>query len=349
MTSVLEAAAEAYSGLVQAPPPGGVAVLRAPAPADPAVWSAEHRATVLRAIETHGAVLLRGLAVDTPEAVEAVARALGVEPVEERERFAGRRTYRPGVQGSSEWPADEPMCMHHELSYAAEVPSVAVFGCLTAPPEGGATAVADGHEVLRALPAGLVDRFARQGWQLTRTYREVGVAWTEAFGTDDPARVAEYCAASGIEHTWLPDGALRTRQRRSAVSDHPVSGTPLWFNQIAFLNELTLDPMIREYLTDVYGADALPFTTAYGDGTPIPAEVIATIDTAYRGATRREPWQAGDVLLVDNIRMAHSREEYRGEREIVVILGDPTRLPGHVMEPNRPQHPLSAPPRETPA
>ncbi|MFD7864530.1 TauD/TfdA family dioxygenase [Streptomyces sp. NPDC057682] len=334
MTSVLEATAETGHGPVPAPPPGQVAVVRVPAPDDAAGWAAEHRTTVLRAVAEHGAVLLRGLAVDSPEAVEAVARALGVDPMEERERFAARRRYRPGVQGSSEWPPDEPMCMHHELSYAAEVPALALFGCLTAPAEGGATAVADAHEVLRALPAGLVDRFAREGWQLTRTYREVGVAWTEAFGTDDPDRVAAYCASAGIEHTWLDDGALRTRQRRSAVREHPVSGTPLWFNQIAFLNELTLDPMVREYLTEVYGPDSLPFTTAYGDGTPIPAEEIATVNDAYRDATRREPWQAGDVLLVDNIRMAHSREEYRGEREIVVILGNPAWLPGHVMDPH---------------
>jgi len=334
MTSVLEATAEADHSPVPAPPPGGVAVLRAPAPDDAASWAARHRTTVLRALADHGAVLLRGLAVATPGAVEAVARALGVDPAQERERFAARRTYHPGVQGSSEWPAEEPMCMHHELSYAAEVPALAVFGCLTAPREGGATAVADAQEVLRALPAGLVARFAREGWRLTRTYREVGVAWTEAFGTDDRARVAEYCAASGIEHEWLDDGALRTRQRRSAVSDHPVSGRPLWFNQIAFLNELTLDPMIREYLTDVYGADSLPFTTTHGDGTPISAEVIATINQAYQDTTRREPWQDGDVLLVDNIRMAHSREAYGGEREIVVILGNPTRLAGHVMDLN---------------
>ena len=31
-------------------------------------------------------------------------------------------------------------------------------------------------------------------------------------------------------------------------------------------------------------------------------------------ATAREPWQAGDLMLVDNVRTAHSREPLEGLR-----------------------------------
>jgi Taurine catabolism dioxygenase TauD, TfdA family len=40
----------------------------------------------------------------------------------------------------------------------------------------------------------------------------------------------------------------------------------------------------------------------------------------------REPWQAGDLLLVDNIGTAHSREPFKGPREVVVGMADPRRL-----------------------
>lgn len=317
---------------IVSPSPGALPVLHVPETGGDAPGRAlAHRTEVHRTVTEHGAVLLRGLGIDSPAAMARTAVALGIEPMAERERFAPRREYQPAVYSSSEWPADEPICMHHELSYAAEVPSYLLFGALTVPREGGATAVADSQEVLRALPGDLVARFARDGWQLTRTYREVGVAWSEAFGTDDPQGVEEYCRDAAIDCAWLPDGALRTRQRRAAVLDHPGNGRPVWFNQAAFLNELTLDPMIRAYLTDVYGPDSLPFNTAYGDGAPIPAEDVDAINTAYRAATRSEPWQAGDLLLLDNLRMAHSREAYEGDREIAVILGNPTRLPGHVL------------------
>ncbi|WP_425282063.1 non-ribosomal peptide synthetase [Streptomyces albofaciens] len=296
-----------------------------------AVWAERHRTAVHAAVAEHGAVLLRGLGVATPADVAAVAAALGIEAMTERERFAPRADHGDGVYGSSEWPAAEPMCMHHELSYATEVPGLLLFGCLTAPASGGRTGVADSQAVMRALPAGLVDRFTRDGWLLTRMYHDIGVSWTEAFGTGDRAEVDAYCAAAALEHTWLPGDRLRTRQRRAAVVHHPRTGAPVWFNQAAFLNERTLDPVVRDYLVDVYGPEGLPFNTAYGDGTPIDTETVETLNAAYRDATVSEPWQDGDVLLVDNLRMAHSRDPYQGARDVVVVLGDPVRLPGHVL------------------
>ena len=69
------------------------------------------------------------------------------------------------------------MCMHHELSYALEFPGLMLFACLTAPTDGGATAVADSPTVLGALPAELVERFEREGWLLTRSYNdEIGAS-----------------------------------------------------------------------------------------------------------------------------------------------------------------------------
>lgn len=106
---------------------------------------------------------------------------------------------------------------------------------------------------------------------------------------------------------------------------------PGWFNQIAFLNELTMDPAIREYLLDQYGPAGLPFTTAHGDTTPVDADTVETVNAVYDAAAFGESWRDGDVLVVDNIRMAHSREPYEGPREVAVVLGNPVRLAGHVL------------------
>ena len=38
--------------------------------------------------------------------------------------------------------------------------------------------------------------------------------------------------------------------------------------------------------------------------------------------TAREPWQAGDLMLVDNVRTAHGREEFEGPREVLVAMAD---------------------------
>ena len=162
---------------------------------------------------------------------------------------------------------------------------------------------------------------------LTRTYNdEIGASYAEAFGTDDRSAIESYCRSNAIEFEWQPDDGLRTWQRRSAVVRHPVTGQRCWFNQIAFLNEWTLAPEIREYLVDVYGADGLPFNTWFGNGDPIGADVVDLLNEVYEANTAREPWQAGDLMLVDNIRTAHSREPFEGPREVVVALADSVNL-----------------------
>ena len=50
------------------------------------------------------------------------------------------------------------------------------------------------------------------------------------------------------------------------------------------------------------------------------------LNDAYEASTVREPWEAGDLLLVDNIRTAHCREPFTGPRDVVVAMGDPVRL-----------------------
>ena len=140
-----------------------LAVLRAPRKppllrvadnGDPAAWAAAHRDALRATLLEHGALLVRGLGLRDAAAVGAVFRGLaGSGLMAEREAFAPRQTYAEGVYSSTKWPANQQMCMHHELSYTLQFPGTMMFACLTAPTEGGATAVADSPTVLNSLPA----------------------------------------------------------------------------------------------------------------------------------------------------------------------------------------------------
>jgi alpha-ketoglutarate-dependent taurine dioxygenase len=306
---------------------GRAPILLAEASGDGPNWAAEHRDALQALVAEHGSVLVRGLDLRDAAEITAVFRRLSTRLMVEKEAFARRQVYADGVYSSATWPAKQPMCMHHELSYTLEFPGLMLFACLSAPSKGGATAVADSPTVLSALPAELVARFERDGWMLTRSFNdEIGASVAEAFGTEDRWAVESYCRANAIEFAWQPDGELRTWQRRSAVVRHPVTGQRCWFNQIAFLNEWTIDPEVREYLVDMYGADGLPFNTRYGNGDPIGEDVVLLLNQVYEENTVREQWQAGDLMLVDNIRTAHSREAYEGPREILVGMADAVRL-----------------------
>src|SRR5213594_4954371 len=137
--------------------PGKPPMLRAEATGDPARWAAEHRNALRTFVAEHGSLLVRGLGLRDQAETEAVFRQLG-SLMTETEAFAPRRRYAQGVYSSSQWPPNQPMCMHHELSYALQVPSLMLFACLLAPTGFGATPVADASTVLHALPPELVER-----------------------------------------------------------------------------------------------------------------------------------------------------------------------------------------------
>ena len=301
---------------------GRPAIVQAQAADDAPRWAAEHRDALRAALLEHGALLVRGLSLRDAAGAGAVFQQLG-RTMTERESFAPRRTLAPGVYSSTKWPPNQPMCMHHESSYALELPGLMLFACLVAPQVGGATPVADSVAVLRALPAALVARFEREGWQLIRNYNaDIGASVAGAFGSDDRSTVESYCRAHSIRFEWRADGGLRTWQQRRAILPHPVSGQSCWFNQAAFLSEWTMDPEVREYLVDLFGVDGLPFRTQFGNGDPIGPEIVQAINEVYDAHTAREPWQAGDLLLVDNIRTAHAREPFEGPREVLVGMAD---------------------------
>src|SRR2546427_12500883 len=154
--------------------PGKPPMLRVEATGDAPRWAAEHRDALRAAVAERGSLLVRGLGLRDVAETEAVFRRLA-SLMTEKEAFAPRRSYSDGVYSSSTWPPNQPMCMHHELSYVHEFPCLRLFACLVAPTDGGSTPEADSPAVLRALPMELFERFEREGWLLSRKYNnEVG-------------------------------------------------------------------------------------------------------------------------------------------------------------------------------
>ncbi|KLJ01165.1 TauD/TfdA family dioxygenase [Streptomyces albidoflavus] len=290
-------------------------------------WVREHQAELRDALTRHGSLYLRGLPIASAGDFAAVRDELFAARAKYQEKATPRSDYGDDVFSSTDLPPAQAIRMHNENSYTLTFPGLLLFCCLTAPEEGGATPVADVRKVLAELPPGLVERFRQHGWALTRNYAEhISLGWRTAFATDSRADVERYCADNSIGWEWGEDDTLRTRQVRSALVRHPVTGDEVWFNHVAFWSEWALDPDIRDVLVGEFGQDGLPFNTALGDGSPLPADLVATLDAAYEKATVRRTWQPGDLLLVDNVLAAHGRDPFHGDRKIVVAMGEPVAL-----------------------
>src|SRR5438876_533965 len=122
------------------------------------------------------------------------------------------------------------MCVHHELSYASEVPSLMLFACLVAPTNGGATPLADGAAALGALPRDLFEPFERQGWLMAREQ-------PDAIGAHGPLAVASRRSAGGGQHPHRPRETAvrgtarkrrRSRRRRAAGGRGMMDAVQFW-------------------------------------------------------------------------------------------------------------------------
>ena len=70
----------------------------------------------------------------------------------------------------------------------------------------------------------------------------------------------------------------------------------------------------------------MPLNTHFGNSEPVGADVVQLLDKVYEENTVREQWQAGDLMLVDNVRTAHARESFEGPREVIVAMADAVHL-----------------------
>ncbi|WP_257139002.1 TauD/TfdA family dioxygenase [Streptomyces sp. rh34] len=310
-----------------APGRPALAVLEGIGEGDDAAWLTERQPELRRALLEHGALCLRGLPIREVEGFARIRDVLIPQDTPYREKATPRNDFGQGVYSSTELPAAQSIEMHNENSYTLTFPGLLLFACLVAPEEGGATPIADCRAVLQAIPERLRATMRETGWRLTRSYSDhLSTDWRTAFGTDDRAGVEAYCADSLIGYQWQHDGNLRTGQVRPGIITHPETGDEVWFNHLAFWNAWALDEEIRETLIDEFGPEGLPFDTAFGNGARLTAGDLADIRAAYASATLRAPWQPGDLLLVDNIRCAHGRDPFRGDRRIVVAMGQPVAL-----------------------
>jgi alpha-ketoglutarate-dependent taurine dioxygenase len=269
-------------------------------------------------LRDHGAILLRGLPVDL-DLFNQVTEAIGGDLLSYTERSTPRSAVAGNIYTSTEYPPAESIPMHNENSYSAGWPARLFFLCDTAAQTGGATPIADSNAVFRLLPPELRDRFAG-GVTYTRAFREgLGLTWQEAFQTDDPRVVEDYCARNGQTFEWTDDG-LRTRHVRPSFVDEPHTGSTVWFNQANLFHVSSLGEDVSEALLELYPEADLPRNAYFGDGTPIPAADLATIRAVYDEVSYAFPWRPGDIMVINNMLMAHGREPFTGKRRILVAM-----------------------------
>jgi alpha-ketoglutarate-dependent taurine dioxygenase len=289
-------------------------------------WATAQREQLTEYLRRHGAVLFRGFSVggagEFEEAVKATSGA--AELVEYSYRSSPRTQVSGRIYTSTDYPPEHTIPLHNEMAYSRQWPMKVYFYCAEAAREGGETPLADSRRVYARISAPVRARFEEKGVLYVRNYsNELDLSWQNVFQTESKSEVEDYCRHEGIEVEWKADGRLRTSQLCQSVARHPHTGEMVWFNQAHLFHLSTLEATVRDMLLSEFAEQDLPRNSYYGDGTPIETSALDEIHEAYRQESVIFPWHKGDLLMLDNMLVAHGRRPYAGARRILVGMAEP--------------------------
>lgn len=284
-------------------------------------WLVNQRIQVEAELLKHGAILFRGFGVDSIEHFEKIVRLVDQDLLEYHERSTPRSEVSSKIYSSTEYPADMSIPFHNENSYSHSWPRRLWFFCVNPATRGGATPLADSRRVYQLIDAEVRRKFTQQQVMYVRNYGNgVDLTWQEVFQTKDKLAVERYCLQQNMSWEWKEEGRLTTKQVRQAVTTHPQTGETVWFNQAHLFHISSLPEVVQETLVDLFNKEELPRNAYYGDGTPIELPVLTEIREAFQSVAVQFPWETGDVVVIDNVLVAHAREPYEGPRKIVVAM-----------------------------
>lgn len=279
------------------------------------------RAVALDALDTIGGVLLRNFKVPTPLDFKRFAASFGLPLGTYEFGSTPRSKVFSGVYSSTEYPAHQSIPLHNEQSYTRQWPSRIWFHCMTPSHTGGETPIADSRQVYQAIDPAIREEFIAKGLLYVRNYSSaLDVPWQQVFNTADRSKVEQYCLTQGIEWSWSEDGELSTRQLCQAAVRHPRTQEWVWFNQAHLFHISAMEQGLRQTLLEAVGEAQLPRNVYFGDGTAIPDATLDAIRAVYTKTSVAFPWQAGDVLMLDNLLVAHGRNPFSGDRKVIVAM-----------------------------
>ncbi|KAI9284538.1 hypothetical protein BC943DRAFT_325886 [Umbelopsis sp. AD052] len=289
---------------------------------DAVSWIKDYKPAILDCLQQHGAVLLRSMPLDVPEAFSLFARAFNFPKFRYINGAAIRHKHAIEVYTECEIDASLYIFLHHELAQSTEYPRYVLFFCDQPAAAGGETMLLSSIDLYDRIEKEMpefVRELEAKGVLYTRYMSEYdmndgnGRGWKNSLWASTKKQAENEMTKLGLTWEWLPNEGLLTKLRAPATRVHPQHGRKVWFNHITNNHQIIcrhkrLHPEAL-HLSNV----------TFGDGSPFPEEKLHRIIQIQQELCYDVQWRHGDVLLIDNFAVQHGRRPYDGSRRNVFI------------------------------
>ncbi|XP_057977427.1 clavaminate synthase-like protein At3g21360 isoform X3 [Malania oleifera] len=187
------------------------------------------------------------------------------------------------------------------------------------PASGGETPIVRSHIVYKRMKERypeFVERLEQHGLLYTRVLGEeddpsspIGRGWKSTFLTKDKNTAEERAAGLGMKLEWLEDTVKTIMGPIPAIKFDETRQQKIWFNS-----------MVAAYTGWEDARNDPVKAVTFGDGKPLPADIIYDCLKILDEESVAIPWQRGDVLLLDNLAVLHSRRSFDPPRRVLASL-----------------------------
>jgi hypothetical protein len=288
----------------------------------------KYHCNIVKAASEYGAVMFKGFEIVSGEEWASVLYASGIREMNYvggaavRKLIVGTegRLENPQILTTNESPPNQPIPFHHELAQTPDPPSHIMFYCSVNAAEGGSTPLIRSDFVFNWLQDKYPE-FAKQAEELgvryVRTVPEVddpssaqGRSWKSMFHVETREAAEAEMQKQGFTWEWLEDGNCRVSSKTLPAVRAGSNGRKAFFNQV-----------IAAYTGWVDSRNAYGKAVVFGDGTPLPKEIIEDLAQWMFDNQCAYKWESGQFCIVDNTVAYHSRQPFSGRRRVFAAIG----------------------------
>ena len=288
---------------------------------DATTWVQDHASDLLSSATKNGAVLLRDFPIASAEHFDAMIQALGLPnfPYQKSLSNAVRINRTERVFSANEAPPEVQIFFHHEMAQTPLYPRWIFFSCEIAAESGGATPLCRSDILLERLETAcpqFIQACEEKGLRYTNIMPSdddpnsgMGRSWKSTLGVNDQSEAEDRLRNLSYSWEWLENDCLKAITPALPAVVRLEDGRRVFFNQLiaAFCGW-------KDSRNDPSKA------ICHGDGTPLDISAVqVAIDLSEQLAFDLR-WQAGDVVLVDNMVTMHARRTFRGTRKVLASL-----------------------------